>query len=147
MEQTYLLRTASVQNVLANRALAEGSNGLSCSSSVLAQVTAPCCKHASTSCTPHSSSDYSLVLQTTLGTCSLVISDLQLVVRWKARISQARERRESGCCCYHAGFLFGLFFDPKDGGDVPQKCRLTFNGLHGVISHTAPFITIAVRWE
>jgi hypothetical protein len=27
-----------------------------------------------------------------------------------------------------------LFFDPEDGGDVPPKRRLTFNGLHGVIS-------------
>jgi hypothetical protein len=36
--------------------------------------------------------------------------------------------------CSHTGFLLGLFFDPEDGGDVPLKRRLTFNGLHGVIS-------------
>jgi hypothetical protein len=35
---------------------------------------------------------------------------------------------------FHAGFLLGIFFDPEDGGDVPPKRRLTFNGLHGVIS-------------
>jgi hypothetical protein len=28
--------------------------------------------------------------------------------------------------------LLGLF-DPEDGGDVPPKHRLTFNGLHGVV--------------
>jgi hypothetical protein len=33
-----------------------------------------------------------------------------------------------------AGFLLGLFFDPEDGGDVPKKRRLTFNGLHSVIA-------------
>jgi hypothetical protein len=27
-----------------------------------------------------------------------------------------------------------LFYDPEDGGDVPPKRRLPFNGLHGVIS-------------
>jgi hypothetical protein len=30
--------------------------------------------------------------------------------------------------------LLGLFFDPEDGGDVSPKRKLTFNGLHGVIS-------------
>jgi hypothetical protein len=36
---------------------------------------------------------------------------------------------------FHAGFLLGLFFEPEDGGHVPpKKRRLTFNGLHGVIS-------------
>jgi hypothetical protein len=35
---------------------------------------------------------------------------------------------------FHVGFLLGVFFDPEDGGNVPPKCRLTFNGLHGVIS-------------
>jgi hypothetical protein len=35
----------------------------------------------------------------------------------------------------HADLLFGLFFDPEDGGDkVPRKRRLTSNGLHGFIS-------------
>jgi hypothetical protein len=34
---------------------------------------------------------------------------------------------------FHVDSLFGLFFDPEDGGDVPPKCRLTFNGLHDVI--------------
>jgi hypothetical protein len=34
---------------------------------------------------------------------------------------------------FHAGILLDLF-DPEDGGDAPPKHRLTFNGLHGVIS-------------
>jgi hypothetical protein len=33
-----------------------------------------------------------------------------------------------------AGFLFSLYFDPEDGGNIPLKRRLTCNGLHGVIS-------------
>jgi hypothetical protein len=34
----------------------------------------------------------------------------------------------------------------EDGGDVPPKCRLTFNGLHGVTSHkTEIFRTTGVR--
>jgi hypothetical protein len=43
--------------------------------------------------------------------------------------------------------LFGLFFDPEDGGDMfLQKLRLTSNGLHGVISQKIVlFITTAVR--
>jgi hypothetical protein len=37
--------------------------------------------------------------------------------------------------CFHAGFLHGLIFDPEDGGDMfLRKLRMTFNGLHGVIS-------------
>jgi hypothetical protein len=37
-------------------------------------------------------------------------------------------------------------FDPEDGGDVPSKHQLTFNGLHGVISQKIVlFITTAVR--
>jgi hypothetical protein len=143
MKETYLLRTASIQNVLANRAIAEGSNGLNCfgSGNSTMLLTRFNVLHSSQltwlqSCT----ANYPWHLLPR-------ISDLQLVVRWKARISQARKRRESGCCCLHAGFLFGLFFDTKDGGDVLQKCRLIFNGLHGIISHTASFITLAVRWE
>jgi hypothetical protein len=39
--------------------------------------------------------------------------------------------------------LLGLFLD---AGDVPPKRRLTFNGLHGVISQKIElFITTAVR--
>jgi hypothetical protein len=35
----------------------------------------------------------------------------------------------------HAGFLLGLFFEHEDGDlHVPPNLRLTFNGLHGVIS-------------
>jgi hypothetical protein len=37
-------------------------------------------------------------------------------------------------------------FGSEDGGDVPPKRRLTFNGLHGVISQKIVlFITTAVR--
>jgi hypothetical protein len=36
--------------------------------------------------------------------------------------------------CFHSLFLLGLIFDPHDGGDVPSKSQMTFNGLHGVIS-------------
>jgi hypothetical protein len=38
--------------------------------------------------------------------------------------------------------LLGLILDPEDGGDVPPKRRLTFNGMHGVLSQK---ITTAVR--
>jgi hypothetical protein len=37
------------------------------------------------------------------------------------RISKARNQHESRSqagLCFHAGFLFGLFFDPEDGGDM-----------------------------
>jgi hypothetical protein len=35
-----------------------------------------------------------------------------------------------------ADFFLDSFFDPEDGGDVPQKRWLTSNGLHGVVSQT-----------
>jgi hypothetical protein len=58
-------------------------------------------------------------------------------------ISRARYRRKSRWqaeICFRAGFLFGLFFDTEDGGG-----RLTFNGLHGVISQKIElFITTSV---
>jgi hypothetical protein len=42
--------------------------------------------------------------------------------------------------------LLGLFFDPEDGGDVPPKRPLTFNGLCGIIYQKAEHsITTSVR--
>jgi hypothetical protein len=39
-----------------------------------------------------------------------------------------------------------IFFNPEDGGDVSPKRRLTFNGLHSIISQKVVlFITTAVR--
>jgi hypothetical protein len=38
----------------------------------------------------------------------------------------------------------GLFFDLEHGGDVPPKRRLTFNGLHGVISRKIVLFTISL---
>jgi hypothetical protein len=46
------------------------------------------------------------------------------------RISQLR-KQSSACFLLHSGFLLGLFFDPED---VPSKCLLTSNGLHGIIT-------------
>jgi hypothetical protein len=34
------------------------------------------------------------------------------------------------CVKYHADMLFGLLFNPENGGDVSSKCRLTFNVVH-----------------
>jgi hypothetical protein len=34
----------------------------------------------------------------------------------------------------HAGFFYGLFVDPYDGGDVLPKRRFTFTRLHNVMS-------------
>jgi hypothetical protein len=43
-------------------------------------------------------------------------------------------------------FSVGVFFYPEDGGDVSPKRRLTFNGLHDVISQKIiVFITTALR--
>jgi hypothetical protein len=48
--------------------------------------------------------------------------------------------------CLHASFLLGSFFDPEDGGNVPPKRWLTFNGVHDIIYQTLLlFITTAVR--
>jgi hypothetical protein len=48
--------------------------------------------------------------------------------------------------CFHSGFLVGLFFKPEDGGDVPPKLRLTFNGLHGdIFQNLVFFITTTAR--
>jgi hypothetical protein len=48
--------------------------------------------------------------------------------------------------CFQAGFLVHLFLDLEDGGGMfPPECRLTVNGLHGVISQKIVlFITTAV---
>jgi hypothetical protein len=42
----------------------------------------------------------------------------------------------------HAGFLCGLLFDPEDGGDVPPRRRLTFNGLYGITSQKTELFTL-----
>jgi hypothetical protein len=45
-----------------------------------------------------------------------------------------------------AGILLGSLFHHDDGGDVPPKRWVTFNGLEGVIFHKLEFFkTIAVR--
>jgi hypothetical protein len=50
------------------------------------------------------------------------------------------------CCLVLAAFLLGLFFDPEYGGDVSLKLRLTFNGLHGLISQKIEiFISISIK--
>jgi hypothetical protein len=45
--------------------------------------------------------------------------------------TEVSEEKSRACHLLRAGFLHGLFFDPEDGGDVPPKVRMTFNGLHG----------------
>jgi hypothetical protein len=50
------------------------------------------------------------------------------------RINQAGSKKSFACYLLHAGFLFGLFFDPENGGDVPPKSHLTFTGLRGIMS-------------
>jgi hypothetical protein len=44
-----------------------------------------------------------------------------------------KPRKKPAATYFHAGFLLGLFFNREDGGDVPPKRQLTFNGPHGVI--------------
>jgi hypothetical protein len=44
-----------------------------------------------------------------------------------------------------AGGKLGSFFDPEDGGDVPLKCGLPFNGLRGVISQKTVLFAILKR--
>jgi hypothetical protein len=41
---------------------------------------------------------------------------------------------ELSCCLLHSGFLLGLFLHPEDWRGNPPKLRLTFAGLHGLIS-------------
>jgi hypothetical protein len=52
----------------------------------------------------------------------------------------------SDCYPLHASFLFGLFFDPEDVGDMCfQNTGLTFNRLHGFISNNIKiFMTTVV---
>jgi hypothetical protein len=33
-------------------------------------------------------------------------------------VEQVASRTGSACCLRHAGFLLGLFIDPKDGGNM-----------------------------
>jgi hypothetical protein len=76
--------------------------------------------------------------------CSLILkmeaiysSETSLDFQWTSSVSYL----------LHAGFLLDLLIDPEDGGDMFHlKYRLTFNGLHGVISQkTELCMTIAVR--
>jgi hypothetical protein len=48
--------------------------------------------------------------------------------------SPLKANRRFVATSFHADFLLGLFLDPENWCDVPPKLRLTFNGLHGVIS-------------
>jgi hypothetical protein len=44
--------------------------------------------------------------------------------------------------------LFGLLFDPEDGGNITAKHPLTFIELHGVIFHKKElFITVAEKTQ
>jgi hypothetical protein len=72
------------------------------------------------------------------GTCRLHLQD--------RRISQARNQRKgcgSACCLLHTGLILRSW---RWRRYVPPKRRLTFNGLHGIISQKIVlFITTAVR--
>jgi hypothetical protein len=39
---------------------------------------------------------------------------------------------------FHSGFLFGLYFDPEDGGNMFLRNMLNFNGLHDILSQKMP---------
>jgi hypothetical protein len=83
----------------------------------------------------------------------LAAQNISLVIHMSQRISNYFSRshvlfsrpRALLAICFIAGFLLGLF-DSEDGGDVPPKHLLTFNGLQGVLSQNIVlFITTAVR--
>jgi hypothetical protein len=42
----------------------------------------------------------------------------------------------------HVGSFFGLLFDTEDECDVSPEHRLTFTGLHGVISRKTDLFTV-----
>jgi hypothetical protein len=39
-------------------------------------------------------------------------------MKQEAKRAWNRELAEHACCLFHAGFLFGLLFDPEDGSDM-----------------------------
>lgn len=54
------------------------------------------------------------------------------------------------CYLLHAGFLFGLFFNSEDEGDVCfRNTGLTFNRLHGFVSRNIEIFmtTVASNWN
>lgn len=61
-------------------------------------------------------------------------------------VSKFRIVQETGADCsafhlLHAGSFLSLFFDPEDGGNIFfQKRRLTFRGLHCIMSQKIEFL-------
>jgi hypothetical protein len=81
---------------------------------------------------------------------STIFWDITPIVSWKStmfrrNISPQSSASNMPCMISAWRQVLGLF-GPENGGDVPPKCRLTFNGLGSVISQLIVlFITIAVR--
>jgi hypothetical protein len=55
--------------------------------------------------------------------------------------SKKKPNKKLGSYMLHPGFLLGLFFDLEDGY-FPAKRRLTFNGIHDVISQKIEIFTM-----
>jgi hypothetical protein len=86
-------------------------------------------------CSSHIGGEKSSTIWDTMPCGPLNISHLVETCRLHLQgrcISQARTSLKQ-CSKLYPSFLLGLFFDPEDG-NIPRKRRLTFNGLHGVIT-------------
>jgi hypothetical protein len=46
--------------------------------------------------------------------------------------------------CFHAGIVFGLFYEPEDGGDTFLRNVGSFNGEDSVISQKKVLFTVSV---
>jgi hypothetical protein len=71
---------------------------------------------------------------------------------WEIVLYSPLEVNELACYLLHAGFLFGLFFNPEDGGEMflSLKYWLTFKGLHAVSQKTELLVHIVqfgLKWH
>jgi hypothetical protein len=67
---------------------------------------------------------------------NITFSSLKVNRRFRGKYCLHHHLKMECSVCYllYASFLFGLFFDAEGGGNVTPKCRLSFNGLYGIIS-------------
>jgi hypothetical protein len=59
------------------------------------------------------------------------------------RINKAINQHDSRALlatCFDVGFLLGYSSTLKTRGNIPPKCRLSCNGLHGIIYHKIEFL-------
>jgi hypothetical protein len=55
-----------------------------------------------------------------------ILEDHVASILWFKECATQETKSAMPSTCFHAGFLFSVFLDAKNGSDVPRKCYVNF---------------------